>query len=294
MPDAASTLPRLHEDAALFREAVNFTAARTGFSQRLVEKDYFCTLMLSYLSSVAPQLVFKGGTCLAKVHAEFYRLSEDMDFVIPITEDAPRSERSRLAAGVKKAAKGLHEALPVFRVKDGLKGANRSTQYVGSFAYESPIGGDEETVKLEVGLREPLVNRVILRPARSVMLNPVTGESMVAPVAAASIDLSEAYAEKFRAALTRRDVAIRDYYDIEYGAIRVGLDAWDKELVRLVRVKLAVRDNPQVDVSDERLRRLRAQMSTDLRPVLRPKDFDEFDLEHAIGVVVEMAEAVGT
>jgi predicted nucleotidyltransferase component of viral defense system len=292
MPDAGSPPPRLHEDAALFREAVNFTAARTGFSQRLVEKDYFCTLMLAYLSSAAPELVFKGGTCLAKVHATFYRLSEDMDFVIPVAEDAPRSERSRLAVGVKKVAAELHLTLPVFSVREKLKGANRSTQYVGSFAYESPTGGDEETIKLEVGLREPLVNPVLRRPARSVMLNPVTGKSMVPPVAAVSIDLSEAYAEKFRAALTRRDVAIRDYYDIWYGVTRLGIDSQDAELVDLVRTKIAVRDNPPVDVGDERLRQLRGQLDTQLRPVLRPADFDEFEVEHAIKMVVGMARAV--
>ena len=28
-------------------------------------------------------LVFKGGTCLTKVHAELYRLSEDLDYTYP-------------------------------------------------------------------------------------------------------------------------------------------------------------------------------------------------------------------
>lgn len=37
---------RLHEDPSLFREAVNFTAAETGFTSRLVEKDYFCSVLL--------------------------------------------------------------------------------------------------------------------------------------------------------------------------------------------------------------------------------------------------------
>ena len=41
--------PNLHEDAGLFRESVNFTAARTGFNPRLVEKDYFGTVLLAYL-----------------------------------------------------------------------------------------------------------------------------------------------------------------------------------------------------------------------------------------------------
>lgn len=57
---------RLHlEDPALFREALRFTAAETGFSQRLVEKDYFCSVVLEYLAGGDGSLTFKGGTCLA-------------------------------------------------------------------------------------------------------------------------------------------------------------------------------------------------------------------------------------
>ena len=72
---------RVHEDSDSFREAVNFTAAETKFAARLIEKDYFCTVLLGYFgAAVGEELIFKGGTCLAKVHADFYRLSEDLDF----------------------------------------------------------------------------------------------------------------------------------------------------------------------------------------------------------------------
>src|SRR5262245_49319655 len=87
-----------HEDAAMFREAVQFTAATSGFVPRLIEKDYFCTLLLAYLSETAgDDLVFKGGTCLTKVHSELYRLSEDLDYTIPVPLNAPRKERSNRA-----------------------------------------------------------------------------------------------------------------------------------------------------------------------------------------------------
>lgn len=85
---------RIHEDPDMFLEAVRFTAAETGFSARLIEKDYFCTVLLEYLGRVRG-LVFKGGTCLAKVHAAFYRLSEDLDFVIPMPCDATAKPQSR-------------------------------------------------------------------------------------------------------------------------------------------------------------------------------------------------------
>ena len=36
---------QLHEDSDLFRESVNFTAAQTAFAARLIEKDYFSTVL---------------------------------------------------------------------------------------------------------------------------------------------------------------------------------------------------------------------------------------------------------
>ena len=90
-------LIRAHEDTALFREAVNFTAAQTRFLPRLIEKDYFCTVLLNYLAAADDAWVFKGGTCLAKVHAEFYRLSEDLDFAIPTPVNATRVVRRALS-----------------------------------------------------------------------------------------------------------------------------------------------------------------------------------------------------
>lgn len=75
MSKAEAPTINAHEDVALFREAVRFTAAESGFVPRLIEKDYFCTVLLDYLSTAAgAELVFKGGTCLTKVHSELYRL----------------------------------------------------------------------------------------------------------------------------------------------------------------------------------------------------------------------------
>jgi len=62
----SSLVVRAHEDPSLFLESVNFTTAETAFASRLIEKDYFCTVLLAYLAGVMDdRLVFKGGTCLA-------------------------------------------------------------------------------------------------------------------------------------------------------------------------------------------------------------------------------------
>ncbi len=90
-------------------------------------------------------------------------------------------------------------------------------------------------------------------------------------------------------ALTRRDVAIRDFYDIDYASRKLDLHIDDGEFIRLVRQKLSVPGNLQVDISQPRLEVLRQQLEGQLRPVLREKDYSDFDLERAIRTVIGMA-----
>jgi hypothetical protein len=60
----------------------------------------------------------------------------------------------------------------------------------------------------------------------------------------------------------------------------------------MVRQKLAVPGNEPLDVSNDRLVELRRQLQPQLQPVLRARDFAEFDLERSFRLVVEMAARV--
>ncbi len=284
---------QLHEDSDLFRESVNFTSAQTAFAERLIEKDYFCTVLLAYLTRAAGQdLVFKGGTCLAKVHAEMHRLSEDLDFAIPIPIEASRAERSKRIGGVRRALAALPKRLPNFGVVESLKGANNSTQYVAVLDYASQLAHEKETIKIEVSLREPLLMPVITGSARTLLLDPVTGKPRVPLVPVSCIANIEAVAEKFRAALSRREVAIRDFYDIDHAVRKGGICPEAIELVKQVKEKLAVPGNEPVNVSAQRLEELRNQIEPQLKPVLREPDLADFDLDRAFETVVKMARTV--
>jgi len=282
----------LHADIRLFREAVNFTAAETGFAPRLIEKDYFCTVLLQYLAAAVSDLVFKGGTCLAKIHAGFYRLSEDLDFVIPMSVDATRAERRRRAAGLKGAVAKIGGQLPDFRVVTALSGANNSTQYIAALGYTSPLGRQEETIRIEASLREPLLEPAMRAQARTLLLDPISGSSLAPILIVPCLSREEAMAEKLRAALSRREVAIRDFYDIDHAVRRLGLRPETPELIELVRKKLAVAGNDPVDVSAPRLAALRRQLDSELKPVLRARDFTEFDLDRAFATVAGVAAAL--
>jgi predicted nucleotidyltransferase component of viral defense system len=282
-----------HEDAALFREAVQFTAAETGFVPRLIEKDYFCTVLLAYLSRAAGEgLVFKGGTCLTKVHSELYRLSEDLDYTIAVPVDAPRSDRSKRAKVVKAALDRLAAQVPMFQVIDPWRGANGSKQYLATLGYDSVLARQQETIKIEVSLREPLLATEFDGPAQTILRNPVTNKPMLEPVRVRSIDKGEALAEKFRAALSRREPAIRDFFDIDYAVRKGGLRPDDVEFIDQVGQKLAIPGNDPVDVGETRLSALRRQVEPQLRPVLRDREFEEFDLDRAFGICERMAEAI--
>ncbi len=218
---------RTHEDPALFREAANYTAAATGFPSRLVEKDYFCTVLLKYLATVGNTFVFKGGTCLAKIHADFYRLSEDLDFVVSMPVDSSRSERSKMATGLKDIVNALPNRLPCFRVVEPLTGANNSMQYNAMIGYDSRIVGKEETIQVEVGLREPLLLPPETGIAKTLLLNPTKVKPLCEPLVLNCMSKREAFAEKFRAALSRREAAVRDFFDLDYAVRQLGLQPED-------------------------------------------------------------------
>lgn len=284
---------RVHEDAALFREALNFTAAQTAFVARLIEKDYFCTVILKYLAdTLGDTCVFKGGTCLAKVHAGFYRLSEDLDFTIPMPVNVGRGERSRKATGVKRAFTAIPEGLPGLRVLEPLRGANDSTQYIGAIGYISALTNQDESIQFEVALREPLLTPVINAPARTLLLDPFSGGPLVGDVRIPCVSKQEAFAEKFRAAATRRDVAIRDFYDLDHATLKKVIDLTAPDVVALIRSKLAVPGNDPVNLSDARLVELRAQLETRLRPVLRQRDYEDFELDRAFALVLNVAKSL--
>ena len=149
-----------------------------------------------------------------------------------------------------------------------------------------------DAIKVEVGLREPIFTSAIVGAAKTLLLNPIDDQPLLGPVGVNCLSRLETYAEKFRAALSRRDAAIRDFYDLDHAVRLLGLKADEVALIELVRKKLGVPGNDAVNVSAARLITLRGQVEAELRPVLRAEDFGKFDLDRAFAVVAAMAGRV--
>lgn len=279
-------LPLYHDPPKRFRDALHFTETERGFAARLIEKDYYCSFVLRDLLPLCDAgLTFKGGTSLSKVHAGFYRLSEDLDFVIHIDSGASRSVRRELIAPVKAHIAGLAPRLPFLR-ESGFRAHNQSMQYIGTLHYRSCLTGDEESIKIEIGLREPIIEAPQRSAAETMLIDPLRAEPALPPVPVQTLSLAETYAEKIRAALSRTAPAIRDFFDLDYAVRNDVLALDDPSFIQLVAAKLQVSGADAIDLSESRLDALRNQLLPQLRPVLRQADFDAFDLDRAFQLVV--------
>jgi len=278
-----------HEDTDRFRAALTRAEAVTGFSSRLIEKDYYCSVLLHDLSGPFDQgLVFKGGTCLSKVHAEFFRLSEDLDFCVSIAADAPASLRRKAVSPLKEYFAAIPGRIGFFRVVDPLTGHHSSRQYQGRVAYDSIVTGENEYIKVEISLRETILLPTENLPARTMLLDPDSNQPVFPAVKVRVLSLREAYAEKVRAALTRKEPAIRDFFDIDYALLRGLFNPREQAVLNLIAEKLAVAGNHPVDISDAKVTALKGQIEGQLKPVLRARDYEGFDLQRVKDLLVEV------
>ena len=276
----------------IFREALSYSEAVTGFTASLIEKDYYCSLILHHVFDRDTPLVFKGGTCLSKVYTDFYRLSEDLDLVIPVSVDTPRNQRHRAINSIRGVFDELPTIVPKIEVSQAFRGHNESRQYIGYFEYASVVMNKQERIKIEIGIREPLLIPLVTGKTRTIVINSFSGQPLLPIFTVHAMDVKEAYAEKVRAALTRIEPAIRDLFDLFYAVRKMKLDVDDYNFLNMVKEKLAVPGNNPVDISDEYKLELRRQLEGQLRPVLRPADFDSFNIDDAFKLIGRISRAI--
>ncbi len=279
-------------DPDIFREALSYSEAVTGFTASLIEKDYYCSLILQHVFDRDTLLVFKGGTCLSKVYADFYRLSEDLDLVIPVAVDTPRNQRRSVMDPIKEILDESPAAIPGISVSQAFRGHNESRQYIGHLEFDSIVMDKRELIKIEIGIREPLLFPSVTGDIRTVVVNPFTGRPLLPVSTVQAMDMTEAYAEKVRAALTRKEPAIRDLFDLLYAVRKMKLDIDDHDFLSMVKQKLNVPGNNPIETSLEYRRELERQLEGQLRPVLRPGDFDRFNMNDAFELISRIAKAV--
>lgn len=264
------------------RAAIEYTNSETGFLPALIEKDYFCSVVLKAIfSNASHSLVFKGGTLLNKVHVGFYRLSEDLDFSISITANQSRKEKSNLMQPIKKLLSELEKNFDGLFFDTPFQGRNNSSQYNACLKYNSCLSSLEGTILFEIGLREEILVPPNTLNAATLVKDPFNKSFLIEPYPVKCLTKTEAYAEKLRAALTRTKPAIRDIFDLDYAMRNQIIDLGDKQLQELAKIKLTKPDVLEIDLSESKKQILKSQLEGILRPVLKEEDYKQFDFEKA-------------
>jgi predicted nucleotidyltransferase component of viral defense system len=258
-------------------------AQKYNFRFEIIEKDYYLTLILNNVEShLSDKIVFKGGTLLNKIHLNYHRLSEDIDFTYlsPHGLEA-RSKRSKAITPVRERMPELLKLLELKSDKPEGEGFNNSTQYVFNLSYPSFITGKDEGIKLEISLRQTPLDKPVHNAITHFYQDPFTGEDLIPKNRILSLSLNEAVAEKLKAAVTRRDVAIRDYYDLWHIA-EAKFDFRNKQFISLFKKKLEAEKykgdySHNFGLDEKTVQHLSRQIETDLMPVIRVDE--RFDID---------------
>ncbi|MDE1811029.1 MAG: nucleotidyl transferase AbiEii/AbiGii toxin family protein [Candidatus Micrarchaeota archaeon] len=241
---------------------VNDIARRLGYGKTdLIEKDILLQLLLHDLSSdrqFSRDFLFKGGTCLIKAYAGYFRFSEDLDFTYRNQEEfsgmSGSKIRSYLSAKISDMAKML-EGIASGRGMDFRAdqehmergGSNKSVTF--KIFYDSVVLRRRAFIKIQVSF----VERICLKPKRK-RLDPLAAGAddrelrrlypdyaeYVKPVYFMAYDEREIAAEKVRAILTRMGTKGRDFFDLYMLYQRFGITPRSVERYSIVKTRFAL------------------------------------------------------
>jgi predicted nucleotidyltransferase component of viral defense system len=279
----------IHKNKNDFLQMLEGVSARTGFSAGLLEKDYYLTLLLSKANEeLDDNLVFKGGTCLAKNYFDYFRLSEDLDFTIPVPEGkVTKKIRSRLMEKVKSNLKKYISQFGLTLDPSKQQGGhNESRQYVYYFNYEPVVSGSPGVIKFEIGLRAPLQMAVVPKPICHKFTHPFTGEPLFDAGRINCLQLTEIAAEKMRAAATRKVTAPRDFFDLSH-FIKAGFSFADDGFLKMFKTKLGEDGHTADTISyfynlnrtKEQIEIMKKNISEELSDVLTLSAASDFDVD---------------
>jgi predicted nucleotidyltransferase component of viral defense system len=271
-------------DKEKFKDLILTIARKMRFRPVVVEKDYYLTIILNNIGTLlSDKIVFKGGTLLNKAHLNYHRLSEDLDFTYGTSLPA-RSQRSKTITPIREKMPSFLKALGLASDKPEGEGFNSSRQYVFKAKYPSVLTAKEDIVKIEISLRQPPIDKPVNTEIKHFYQDPFTGEDLFPRGKILSLSWNEAVAEKLKAAISRKDAAIRDYYDLWYIS-EFGFDFYKDKFIRLFKRKISDEGytgdyRKDFGLSPDKILTLRKQVDTDLMPVIRAGE--SFDLVKAL------------
>ncbi|NOZ43857.1 MAG: nucleotidyl transferase AbiEii/AbiGii toxin family protein [bacterium] len=93
---------------------------------------------------------------------------------------------------------------------------NEDMQGIFEFEYKSIIDKSDQIVKVDIRIESTLQKEPKIKNIIAIYQDPISFTTFFQEHTIRVMDLDEIFAEKTRAALTRKEPAIRDFFDIHY------------------------------------------------------------------------------
>lgn len=189
-----------------------------------IEKDYINSWILWGIYNHAllrDALIFKGGTCIKKVHIEEYRYSEDFDFTFR-PELEQKISNDELYAAFNEVFEAIKESANIdLFIPEDSKEVHESGGIKFFIDYVGPLGGRGDHIKTDISKGEKLEFEV----EQLNLLNRYSDLAEEDEVTIQCYGLEEIVIEKM-AALMGRTIP-RDLYDFEYLTNTEGIELQD-------------------------------------------------------------------
>src|SRR3990167_1785590 len=212
------------------REFILFIKDKTNFSSpELIEKDFYLNLLLAKLN--LDEFVFKGGTCLAKIYLDYFRLSEDLDLTFINQKLFENKSTQQIKKICKEKIDNFGKQIESIGLNFVLNKSDRNYVELGNnnklvtykVWYDSVFTNTPSFVKIQINFLEeikfeiksgetiPLIKGNITEDERTYFQDFIIFyEKKKLPV----YDIKEIIAEKIRSLLTRRNIKSRDAIDL--------------------------------------------------------------------------------
>ncbi|ODS42906.1 MAG: hypothetical protein MSIBF_06480 [Candidatus Altiarchaeales archaeon IMC4] len=216
-------------------------------SQYLIEKDLYLTIILKELRNAKfhENLVFKGGTCLAKAYLDYHRFSEDLDFTWKdqqIFVGKGTKQIRKICSGlINEIGSALLEISKKYGFDFKFEKHNRdyvqlggSNKLVTFLIWFDSTQGRRSMIKIQINFLEDLEFPVVKKELKPLIERFPKNEEFYFgdflefykdlnyPV----YDIREIACEKVRTLLTRRAINSRDLIDLYLIRKNFGIDAF--------------------------------------------------------------------
>ena len=224
----------------------------------LLEKDLYLAIILKELQNTKfhENLVFKGGTCLAKAYLDYHRFSEDLDFTWKnqeIFEGKSMKEIRKICSGhIAEIGNALAEISEKygfdFRFEKhnlGYVQLGGSSKMVTFIVWFDSSQGRRSMIKVQINFMEDLEFPVEKKKLNSPASNFPDNERVYFreflefydDLDYYVYDIKEIACEKIRTLLTRKTAKVRDLFDLYFIHKKFGVDAikLKKEWIKKIR-----------------------------------------------------------